>query len=151
MPAKYLSLIVFALLVVMASQVGASYTPGSWYAALAKPAWTPPGWLFPVAWTILYVMIALAGWYAWRAGGLGIPVLLWGLQLGLNALWSFLMFGRNDILLALVDVAVLWFVIAAFILTVRHSSRAAALLFLPYLAWVSFAAALNFEVWRLNP
>ena len=151
MPAKYISLVVFALLVVLASQVGASYMPGPWYAALAKPPWTPPNWLFPVAWTILYVMIALAGWYAWRADGFGVPVMLWGAQLGLNALWTYLMFGQKDIQLALIDVVALWLVIAAFILTVRGASRAAALLFVPYLAWVSFAAALNFEVWRLNP
>ena len=150
MPAKYISLLVFALLVVLASQVGASYMPGPWYAALAKPTWTPPNWVFPVVWTTLYVLIALAGWYAWRAEGFGIPIVLWGVQLVLNGLWTYLMFGQKEIQFALVDVAVLWVVIAAFILTVRGSSRAAALLFVPYLAWVSVAAALNFEVWRLN-
>ncbi len=150
MMSKYLSLAVFAGLVVIASQFGATFGPDAWYAALAKPAWTPPGWLFPIAWTILYVMIALAGWYAWRALGFGTAVVIWVVQLCLNAAWSYLMFGRKDIAAALVDVGLLWVAILAFILVVRSSSRTAAWLFVPYFAWVTFAAALNFEVWRLN-
>lgn len=151
MISKYVSLAVFAGLVVAAAQFGATFSPDAWYAALAKPAWTPPDWVFPVAWTILYVMIALAGWYAWRAAGFGAAVVLWLLQLAANAAWSYLMFGRKDITAALIDIGVLWVAILAFILAVRGASRIAAWLFVPYLAWVTYAAALNFEIWRLNP
>lgn len=148
---KYVSLAVFAGLVVAAAQFGGIFRPDAWYAALAKPAWTPPNWVFPIAWTILYVMIALAGWFAWRAAGFGAAIAFWLVQLVANGAWSYLMFGRKEIAAALIDIAVLWVVIVAFILAVRGSSRAAAWLFVPYLAWVTYAATLNFEVWRLNP
>ena len=147
---KYLSLIPFIILVLAAASTGAQFMPGAWYAALNKPAWTPPDWLFPVAWTVLYLMIAIAGWLAWRAGGVGPAIIIWTVGLALNALWSYLMFGRHDITLALVDVALLWVATAAFIVASWQLAPTAAYLFIPYLLWVSFAAALNLEVWRLN-
>lgn len=147
---KYLSLIPFIVLVCVAATTGAMFKPGPWYAALNKPWWTPPDWLFPVAWTVLYLMIAIAGWLAWRAGGIGPAVIIWGVGLILNALWSYLMFGRHDIGLALIDIAGLWIATAAFIWAAWNLAPVAAYLFLPYLLWVTFAAALNFEVWRLN-
>lgn len=145
------SLVVFAALVAAAAWTGSTFMPGEWYAGLAKPSFTPPNWLFPVAWTILYIMIAIAGWLAWQAGGMSSAVSIWGLALILNALWSYLMFGRHEIGLALADIVVLWIAIAAFIVASWPRDRRAALLFVPYLLWVSFAALLNFEVWRLNP
>lgn len=148
---RYLTLIPFIALVFAAASTGALFSPGAWYASLNKPSWTPPDWLFPVAWTVLYLMIAIAGWLAWRAGGVGAAVVIWGVGLVLNALWSYLMFGRHDITLALVDVACLWIATAAFIYAAWDLDRTAAYIFIPYLAWVSFAAALNLEVWRLNP
>lgn len=150
MRSKYLSLAIFAGLVVLASQAGATFMPGTWYAGLAKPSWTPPSAIFPIAWTILYVMIALAGWYAWRTQGFGAAVIVWGVQLVVNAVWSYLMFGRHDIALAFGDIVLLLAAIVAFIALTWRRSRAAALLFVPYLLWVVFAAALNFEIWRLN-
>ena len=144
------SLIIFAVIVFVAASSGASFMPGEWYAALAKPALTPPNWVFPVAWTILYIAIALAGWLTWRAAGISPALVVWGSGLILNALWSYVMFGRHDILLALVDIAALWLAIAAFIALAWPIDRRASYLFLPYLAWVSFAAYLNFAVWQLN-
>jgi translocator protein len=144
------SLIVFATLVILAASSGASFMPGEWYAALNKPAWTPPNAVFPVAWTILYVMIAIAGWLVWRAAGWTSAITIWGVGLILNALWSYLMFGRHDITLALVDIAAVWLATAAFITAAWPLDRRASYLFLPYLAWVTFAAALNFAVWQLN-
>lgn len=144
------SLAVFIVLVVIAASSGAMFMPGDWYKALNKPWWTPPDWLFPVAWTVLYFMIAIAGWLAYKAGGLGTAVAIWGVGLVLNALWSYFMFGRQDITLALYDVAGLWLATAAFIAAAWGLDKRAVLLFAPYLVWVSFAAALNFEVWRLN-
>lgn len=150
MNSRFLALALFAVLVVVASQFGTTFQPGAWYQGLAKPSFTPPNAVFPVAWTILYVMIALAGYFAWKTEGFGAALGVWVAQLFLNAAWSYLMFGRHEIGLALVDLGLLWFSIAAFIALTWNSSRLAALLFVPYLLWVSFAALLNFEVWRLN-
>lgn len=147
---KYASLAVFAVLTVMASLFGTQFMPDAWYAGLAKPTWTPPNWIFGPVWTVLYVMIALAGWFAWRAMGFGAAVIVWGVQMALNGAWSFLMFGQKNIGAALADIALLWLAIAAFIaLTARRVPKAAAL-FAPYLLWVSFASALNFAIWKLN-
>lgn len=147
---KYASLIPFIVFVFAAAASGALFMPGAWYAALNKPTWTPPDWLFPIAWTVLYLMIAVAGWLAWWAEGVGTAVAIWGIGLILNALWSYLMFGRHDIFAALIDVAGLWLAVAVFIVATWGSEPRAAYLFMPYLAWVSFAGALNFAVWRMN-
>jgi translocator protein len=147
---KYLSLLPFIGVVVAAAVSGALFMPGAWYASLNKPSWTPPDWLFPIAWTVLYFMIAVAGWLAWKAEGIGPAIVIWGMGLVFNALWSYLMFGRHDIGLALIDVVALWLATAAFIWFTWDIEPTAAYLFIPYLAWVSFASALNFEVWRLN-
>lgn len=150
MKTRFVALAVFATLVVIAAQFGVTFRPGPWYEGLAKPSFTPPNAVFPVAWTVLYVMIGLAGYFAWKAEGIGAAVGVWLLQLILNAAWSYVMFGRHEIGLALAVLAALWLSIAAFIALTWRSSRLAALLFVPYLLWVSFAALLNFEVWRLN-
>lgn len=148
---SYLSLLVFLALVTAAALTGMNYLPGPWYEALAKPSWTPPNWLFGPAWTVLYVMIAFAGWRVYEKQGLVPALLVWAVSLQLNAAWSVLMFKEHQIGLALADVAVLWLTIAAFIWLTWTSNRVASLLFVPYLAWVSFAAALNFAVWQMNP
>jgi tryptophan-rich sensory protein len=147
---RYTSLIFFLLLVGAAAWTGATFSPGPFYAALAKPDWTPPDWLFAPVWSVLYIMIAVAGWIVWRAQGLGAALWIWLIGLGLNTAWSWFMFGRKQIDLALFDIAALWIAILAFILTAWPVRRTAALLFVPYLLWVSFAVALNFEIWRLN-
>ncbi len=147
---SYISLGVFVLLCLAAASSGAAFSPGEWYRSLRRPAWTPPDWAFPVVWSVLYLMIAAAGWLAWEAGGFGPAIWFWGFGLVVNAAWSWIMFGRKDIGGALVDVVLLWLLTAGFILAAWDVSRTASLLFLPYLAWVTTAAALNFEVWRLN-
>ncbi len=147
---RYVSLLPFIGLVFVAAASGAVFMTGPWYEALNKPWWTPPNWVFPVAWAVLYTVIAIAGWLAWRAGGIGAAVLIWGAGLVLNALWSYFMFGRQDIAAALVDVAGLWLATGAFVFAAWPLDYRASLLFMVYWAWVSFAAALNFAVWRLN-
>ena len=147
---KYASLAVFAAMTVAASLFGTNFRPDAWYAALNKPGWTPPDWLFGPVWTVLYVMIALAGWYAWRTLGVSAAVVVWVVQMGLNGLWSFLMFGQKDITLALVDIVVLLALILAFIGLTWRSVTTAAVLFVPYAVWVAFATALNFALWQLN-
>ena len=145
-----LMLAAFVVIVAAAASFGAMYMPGAWYAGLAKPAWTPPNWLFAPVWTVLYLFIAVAGWLAWRAAGWGSLLGIWLLQLVLNASWSWWMFGQHKIFAALLVITGMWLLIVAFIGGAWRVSRPAALLFLPYLAWVSYAGALNFAVWRLN-
>ncbi len=147
---KYSGLLVFFALVALAAYSGMSYEPGPFYAALQKPAWTPPDSIFSPVWTVLYIMIAVAGWVAWRAQGFGPLLWLWLLQLCLNAAWPYLMFGEKQLSPALLDIAALWLAILTFIAVAWPVRRSAALLFVPYFLWVSFAAALNFEIWRLN-
>ena len=148
---SYISLGAFLALVFAAAPTGAIFQPGPWYASLNKPSWTPPNWLFPVAWTVLYAMIAVAGWKVWQVQGFGSAVAVWGIGLAVNMAWSWLMFGRQDIGLALVDLILLWLAIVAFLVLAWPLDRVAAYLFVPYFFWVSFAGALNFAVWRMNP
>ena len=136
-----------------AAWIGSRYMPGPWYASLAKPSWTPPGALFAPVWTILYVLMAVAAWLVWRQAGFGgarAALVLFVVQLALNALWSYLFFGLQRADLAVIDIVALWFAILAVLaLFWRVDWRAGALL-LPYLAWVGFATFLNIAVWRLN-
>ena len=139
----------FVAAVFAAAVIGARFRPDGWYDDLAKPSWQPPKWVFAPVWTLLYVAIAVAGWRLWDAGS-RLGVTLWAVQLALNAVWSPLFFGARRIDLALVDVAALWAVVAATVIVAAAVDGVATALLVPYLAWVSFAAALNFTVWRLN-
>lgn len=145
------SLLVFLALVAAAALTGMAYLPGPWYEALAKPAWTPPNWVFPPTWAVLYVMIAVAGWRVFEREGINRALIVWAVSLQLNAAWSVIMFREHQIGLAAADIAALWVTIVAFIALTWNTTRLASLLFVPYLLWVSYAAALNFEIWRLNP
>lgn len=142
------------LLCFVAAAVGALFMPGEWYAALNKPAWNPPGWIFGPVWTALYAMMAVAAWLVWKRGGLAAqrrPLGLFLTQLALNALWTPLFFGLRQPGVAFAEIILLWLAILATLLAFRPVSRAAAWLLAPYLAWVSFAAVLNATLWRLNP
>ncbi len=126
----------------------------TWYAALAKPAWTPPGRLFGPVWIALYALMGIAAARVWirhrRTSAGKRSLALFGAQLALNAEWPVLFFGLKAIGAALVAIVILWATILALVLWWRRLERASALLLLPYLAWVAFAAALNFTIWRLN-
>lgn len=147
---RYISLFVFLGLTTLVAIIAGAFPPGEWYEALSKPEWTPPNWVFGPVWSLLYLFIAIAGWLVWRSKGLGLALLFWLAQLVLNGLWSYFMFGQNQIDSAMIDASLLWLAIAGFIFTSWRVSRLAALLFVPYLAWVSFAAALNLAVLQLN-
>lgn len=121
-----------------------------WYPALAKPAWTPPGWVFGPVWTLLYAMMAVAGWLAWREGRARLGTLLFLLQLALNAAWPWIFFGERRIGWALVCIVALCTLILGTLAAFWRVSRGAAILLVPYLGWVGFAAALNAAIWRLN-
>jgi translocator protein len=136
--------------------VGSQFTtpeiPG-WYAGLRKPAWTPPNWLFGPVWTALYLSMAVAAWLVWRGRGFGgarLALALFAAQLALNGLWSVLFFGLHRTGLAFAEILLLWSAILATTLAFRQVNTAAAALMLPYLAWVSYAAALNFAIWRMS-
>ena len=143
-------LFVFFAVTAAAAAFGAVFQPGSWYQALAKPPWTPPNWLFGPVWTVLYIMIAIAGWLVWREQGLSLVVAVWVVQLVLNGAWSWIMFGQHQIGWALADIILLWIAIILFAVLAWPVSATASLLVVPYLAWVSYAGALNFAIWRLN-
>jgi benzodiazapine receptor len=126
---------------------------GGWYAALNKPAWNPPSWVFGPVWTVLYVLIGLAGYFAWIRGGRdgrAKAFAVYGAQLIANGLWTPLFFGLQRPGLALVDLIVLWFLIAICIILFAKRSRPAAWLLAPYILWVSFAGALNAAICVLN-
>jgi benzodiazapine receptor len=144
------SLLIFLLLAGAAFSSGAINLPGAWYEGLVKPDWVPPNHVFPLVWTAMYLIIGVAGWLIWRAQGAGPALLFWALGLALNAGWSPIMFGHHQIGLALLDIVALLVTIVAFIGTAWPVSRTAALLYVPYLAWVSFATALNYAILRLN-
>ena len=129
--------------------------PGDWYASLAKPEWTPPPWVFGPAWTILYAMMALAAWRLWRRLGsrpleARRALVLFAVQLALNLAWTPVFFGMQRPDLALVVILLLWVAIAATIVAAWQACKTAAALLMPYLAWVTFATALNMAIWRLN-
>jgi translocator protein len=125
----------------------------NWYAGLAKPSWTPPNWVFGPVWSTLYIAMAVAAWLVWRKAGLAgaaMPMALFGIQLLLNALWSWLFFGLHSPGAAAIDIVLLWLAIAATTIAFWRRSAAAGILFVPYLVWVSFALTLNLAIWRLN-
>ena len=126
---------------------------GGWLETLDKPFFSPPSWLFGPVWTILYFLIAISGWLVWRQSGFSgarVAMLLFFGQLALNFLWTAIFFGLRAPGLALVEIVILWGAILLTALTFRSLSRLAAVLLLPYLAWVTFAAVLNVAIWWLN-
>lgn len=130
--------------------IGFLTAPGAWYGGLAKPAFNPPAWLFGPVWTVLYVLIAVAGWRVWQRNRAGRPMKLWWAQLALNFLWSPVFFGAHQIGLALVVILLMLAAILAFIATAWRQHRVAAWLFVPYAAWVAFASVLNGSLYLLN-
>ena len=132
----------------------ASVSAREFYTELVRPAWAPPGWLFGPVWTALYALMGVSAWLVWRARGLAgaRPALaLFIAQLAVNALWSWLFFAWRLGGPAFAEVLLLWCLIVATVIAFRRIRQLAAVLLLPYLAWVTFAAALTLAVWRLNP
>lgn len=145
----------FAICFVVAA-VGAvaSLQAGTFYASLVRPDWSPPAAVFGPVWTVLYAMMAVAAWLVWerRATRFArLALVLFSAQLILNALWSWLFFGWRLGALSVLDIVLLWIMIAATLAFFWRIRLLAGLLLVPYLAWVAFAAALNYQIWRLNP
>jgi benzodiazapine receptor len=144
------ALLLFLVLVVGGGlAIGYLTLPGEWYAGLVKPSFNPPNWVFAPVWTVLYILIAIAGWRVWDHE-LTVPQQFWWAQLVLNFLWSPTFFGLQQMGLALVVIVLLLLAILGFILASWKSEQTSALLFLPYLVWVAFATLLNASLWMLN-
>ena len=126
----------------------------TWYATLAKPSFAPPNWLFFPVWTTLFVMMGISLYLVWRKGLEGQQIkkalVIFAVQLILNVLWSAAFFGLRSPLSGLIEISILWISIAFTIMIFMKISRIAGLLLIPYIIWVSFAAILNFMIWRLN-
>lgn len=155
---NYYRLIGSIVLCQAAGIIGGIFTAQSvttWYAGLAKPVFSPPNWVFGPVWITLYLMMGVALYLVWQRTGsiYGSPLLfsVFFLQLMLNALWSFVFFGLRSPFWGFIEITVLWGSIVATIALFRKASLPAALLLVPYLLWVSFAAVLNISIWRLNP
>jgi translocator protein len=153
---QLLGFIAWLLVTFVAAAVGAiaSIEAASFYLQLARPAWAPPAGVFGPVWSVLYTLIAVAAWRVWRKGGFAVQrgaLTLFLVQLVLNALWSWLFFGWHRGALAFADIVLLLVSIVATLIAFWRADRIAGVLFVPYLAWVSFASALNFAVWQLNP
>ena len=153
---RWLALVLFIVAAFAAAAVGGVATGSSvttWYLTINKPSWNPPGWVFGPVWSALYLMMAVAAWRVWlrrTEPGAPLTLRLWFVQLGLNLLWSVLFFGLRRPDLALLEIVLLWSVLAVLQFRLARFDRPAALLWAPYLAWVSFATFLNFTLWRLT-
>lgn len=127
------------------------FPPGSWYEALQKPVWIPPNWAFPVAWSILYLLMAASGALTAASDGNAYAMAFWALQIAVNALWSPIFFGLRRIKAGMLVVVILWLSVFGAMVSAFAVNTLAGWLLAPYLLWVTIAAALNASVWRLNP
>lgn len=149
-------LFAWLLLTFSAAAVGgfASANAGAFYQQLIRPEWAPPGWLFAPVWSVLYLLMGVAVWLVWRVQGFRQAVTalaLYMFQLAANALWTWMFFAWHLGALAFIDILLLWGLILATIISFWRVQPLAGALLLPYLAWVTFASALSFSIWKLNP
>lgn len=149
----WITLVGFLAATFGAATTGAVFQPGAWYRSLSKPGWTPPDWLFPIAWTLLYIAMATAAWrVAYTPDPLAIPGLaLWSWQIVMNALWSPIFFGLHRLGAAMLVLVFLWLAVVLTTVVFWMVDPVAGLLLAPYVVWVSYAGALNFSLWRRNP
>lgn len=135
-----------------AGLIGGAAMDTSFYRELARPGWAPAPWVFGPVWTILYVLMGVAAFWVWRAGGRRArgALILYAVQLALNAAWTPIFFGLRAPGWALAELIVLWVAIVATIVAFARVRRGAAALLAPYLAWVTFAGVLNARIVMLN-
>lgn len=152
-----LKLVVSVLICLAAGALGTLVTFPSiqtWYGTLVKPPFSPPNWLFGPIWTLLYILMGVSVYLIWNKGlktkKVREALYLFAIQLALNAIWSPVFFGAQNILLGLIVIIIMWIFILKTILAFVKLNKTAAYLLYPYLAWVSFATILNFSVWVLN-
>ena len=156
MSKSWISWVVFLAICFLAAAIGSWFTADSvktWYPTLAKPAGTPPPWVFGPVWSILYFLMGTAAWLVYRSRSVAkatVALTLFFVQLALNATWSFVFFGLRQPGLALLEILLLLAAIVATMKHFAHVSRLSAWLMTPYLAWVGYATFLNLGIWRLN-
>lgn len=154
MEQSWLSLIPFLVACGAAAAAASAFRPGPWYRRLDLPSWTPPDWVFPVVWAVLYLLIA---WAAWRvglraqSGEAAMALGLWACQIALVTLWSPVFFGLHRPDLAVPVVVLLWLSVATMLGSFFSIDGLAGLAVVPYLIWISYAAVLNIAIWRRNP
>lgn len=141
---------IFLIACCAAASTGIIFKPGSWYDALQKPGFTPPKWLFPVAWTVIYLLLAWAGYRLTLIPGSQVVLALWAAQIALNTLWTPVFFGAHRILAGMVILAALWLTVATMLVLALQLDLVTGLILFPYLVWLSVAAALNFSILRHN-
>jgi len=146
----WLDFCIFLFACMAAGLTGSLFPPGQWYSELNKPIWTPPNWVFPVAWPILYLCMSYSGATLASTDGAGSALALWALQIALNTLWTPVFFGLENIKVGLIVIFLLLISVAMCTYVFWMYSFISGILFLPYLVWVTFAAALNMAVFRLN-
>jgi len=146
------------LICIIVGSIGSLVTmtgPGSWYDSLQKPFFTPPGWVFAPVWITLFTLMGIALYLVWESGTerseVKAALVLFGFQFALNVLWSFLFFGLRSPILGLIDIILLWVLIAATIRAFYSVKKSAAYLLIPYIAWVTLASALNGAIYFMNP
>ncbi len=151
------SLLIAVAIPLLVGAVGGLATSSSlsdWYPSLVKPSWNPPNWVFGPVWTILYVLMGVAAWRVWRKGpndpGVRSGLILFGVQLFFNLLWSLVFFGLRMPGGALVEIAITWILILATLVSFYRIDRTAGLLLVPYQLWATFATVLNAAIWWLN-
>ena len=148
------ALLICSLASFSAGWFGSQFKPGVWYQTLQKPSWTPPSIAFPIAWTILYTLMGVASWLVWKKrennSAVSVALFFFAVQLVLNALWSWIFFGRHQLGWALLEMGALWLMIAATAYSFWRISATAGFLLVPYLFWVSFAFILNLAIWERN-
>ena len=146
----WLDFLVFLFACMAAGLTGSLFPPGEWYSELNKPVWTPPNWVFPVAWPILYLLMSYSGATLANLESAGSALALWALQISLNTLWTPVFFGLKNLKLGLIIIFLLLVSVAICTYVFWIYAWISGLLFLPYLAWVVFSAALNAAVFKLN-
>lgn len=146
-----MTFLVFLLACGAAASTGVFFQPGPWYESLNKPSFTPPKWAFPVAWTIIYLLLAWAGYRLSLTPGSQNVLALWAAQIALNTLWTPVFFGAHRVLAAMVILALLWLVVAVMVVMALQLDLITGLILMPYLLWLCVAAALNFSILRNNP
>ncbi|TJZ89784.1 tryptophan-rich sensory protein [Paracoccus gahaiensis] len=143
--------LIFLLASVAAASTGVIFKPGSWYDGLKKPGFTPPKWAFPVAWTVIYLLSAVAAARVALLPGAGPALALWAAQIALNTLWTPVFFGARMMALGMVIISTLLVTVASLTVAVWQLDWRSGMLLLPYLAWLVVATGLNWRVWRDNP
>jgi tryptophan-rich sensory protein len=152
---RLIAAVVLCLILGSAGSLVTATGSGSWYESLEKPAFTPPDWVFAPVWTTLFILMGIALYLVWESGTerreVQVALVIFGVQLALNVLWSFLFFGLESPLLGLADIVLLWIMIIVTIVLFYRIRKSAAYLLIPYIVWVSIATALNYSVYILNP